>query len=230
VALFRLRPIGVRVCASTLTLGGFEEWGSCPDDPLSSAVATELVTRLWRSGGSQAALLPAAAGAVNALHEQPQRGEGDVGDGGGGDGGGGDGDAGAGESAWPFIVPGLTPGERAEAAVQAAQAKLGKWKSAPSATVAGNCQPPDLGPQGQRPGANEACGVTTHNSPVVSIVMQYFRRWGWVKLKPVDPHVSTGCLRGVYADYTWCLRGVDVSNPVDPQLETRLVWFHPSNL
>ena len=151
-------PILIRR-ANVFRLGGFEEWGSCPDDPLTATVATELVIRLWRSGGSQAALLPAAAGAVNPLTEHPNRHAGDRSD-----------------AAWPFVVPGLTPGEQDEAQAQAREAKAGKWKPTPSPSVAGNCQPPDLGPQGQRPGVNEACGVTTHNYPVVTIVMQYFRR------------------------------------------------------
>jgi hypothetical protein len=129
-------------------VGGFEEWGSCPNDPLSADVVTELVTRLWRSGASQAALLPAVTGAVNPLHTHPLRATGES---------GGGGEA-ARQHAWPFIVPGLTPRDRSEAADQAAQATLGKWKSTPSATVVGNCQPPDLGPQGQRPAANEARG------------------------------------------------------------------------
>ena len=159
-------PILVRRDA-VYRVGGFEEWGSCPDDPLTATVVTELVTRLWRSGGSQAALLPASEGAVNPLSEHRTRGTSGAEEGGGGGGGG---------HAWPFIVPGLTPAEKTEAGEQAELARAGKWKAKPSATVAGNCQPPDLGPNGERPAANEACGVTTHNYPVVTIVMQYFRR------------------------------------------------------
>jgi|TARA_B110000003_G_C16641694_1_gene530425 GT2 family glycosyltransferase len=152
----KLAPFVVRR-ESVIKLGGIEEWGGCRGEKITREVGTELSQRLWR-GGFKAILLVSSTdflGRPLPLASTNQSVGGYIADI---------------DSEWPFVLPGRTKKDISEAR-EALISEASRTKE-----VVGNCASPGLDDSGIYHGATKSCQGEIQSYPIVSIVMQYFRR------------------------------------------------------
>ncbi len=142
---------------SVIKLGGIEEWGACRGEKITREVGTELAQRLWR-GGFKAILLVSSTDFLGrylplaSANHYVGAYSANI------------------ETEWPFVLPGRTQkdiSESREALISGA---------ARTKEVVGNCVSPGLDDAGIYHGATKSCHGEVQSYPVVSIVMQYFRR------------------------------------------------------
>jgi len=152
----KLAPFVVRR-ESVIKLGGIEEWGTCRGERITREVGTELSQRLWR-GGFKAIVLVSTTellGRPLPLRSTNRDVEGysaDI------------------DSEWPFVLPGRTKKD-----ISVAREALISGASRTNEVV-GNCVSPGSDDSGIYHGATKSCQGRIQSYPIVSIVMQYFRR------------------------------------------------------
>jgi len=153
----KLAPFVIRR-ESIIKLGGIEEWGTCRGKKISREVGTELSHRIWR-GGFKAILLVSSTDILG--RALPYRQDipklrvssfynSDI--------------------EWPFVIPGRTERDIFEAQ----RALVSGIVS--TENVIGNCISPGMDNSGIYLEATKACEGKIQSYPIISIVMQYFRR------------------------------------------------------